>query len=114
MSEAKPKEVIDLCMQSKEILENFPPLSAYVLVNVTNIRFNSQVVQIIKETTKDNSPFVKTTAVFGLEGFTKTLVKVIASFSNREMNVVETLEEGMALLHRKSVEKEEQISASQY
>lgn len=114
MSEAKPKEVIDLCMQSEEVLERFPPQSAYVLVNVSNIRFNSQVVQMIKETTKHNSPFVKTTAVFGLEGFTKTLVKGVASFSNREMNVVETFEEGLALLHKKSVEMEEQISASQY
>lgn len=94
MSEARPSDVIDLCMQSREALKGYAPHTAYVLVNVKNIRFNSQVIQIIKETTKINSPFVKTTAVYGLEGFTFTLVKMVAKFSGREMRPVETLEEG--------------------
>jgi hypothetical protein len=98
MSEAKPTEVIDLCMKSKEIISGYLPHQAYVLVNVTNIRFNSQVVQFIKETTKDNSPFVKITAVFGLEGFTKPLLDVVADYSDRTMVIVDSFEEGLEKL----------------
>jgi hypothetical protein len=111
MSEAKPKEIIDLCFQSREILEKFAPYSAYVLVNVTNIRFHSQVVQVVKETTKINSPFVKTTAVFGLEGFTKTLLKIVANFSKREMAIVNSYEEGLDFLYNRAMEEESELSA---
>lgn len=94
MSEARPSDVIELCMQSREAMKKCAPHSVYVLVNVKNIRFNSQVIQVIKETTKINSPFVKTTAVYGLEGFTLTLVQMVAKFSGRELRPVATLEEG--------------------
>ena len=94
MSEAKPSDVIELCMQSREAMKKCAPHSAYVLVNVKNIRFNSQVIQVIKETTKINSPFVKTTAVYGLEGFTFTLSQMVAKFSGREIKPVASLEEG--------------------
>ncbi len=111
MSETKPKEAIDLCLQSREILGKFAPYSAYVLVNVTNISFHSQLVQVIKETTLINSPFVKTTAVFGLEGITKTLLKVVAKFSNREMIVVESYDEGMEFLYKKFLREEAELAA---
>lgn len=103
MSEAKPAEVTELCMLSREFLKEYAPHSAYVLANVKNIRFNSQVIQIIKETTKINSPFVKATAVYGLEGFTTILLKVVASFSKREMIAVKSLEEGKEWLYQQSL-----------
>lgn len=104
MSEAKPVEVLEFCMKSREMLKEYAPNSAYVLVNVKNIRFNSQVIQIIKETTKINSPFVKTTAVYGLEGFTTILLNVVAKFSNREMKAVASLEEGKEWLYEQSLQ----------
>ena len=91
MSEAKPLEVMDICAQSREILSQFAPHSAYVLANVKNIRFNSQVIQVIKETARYNSPFVKTSVVYGLEGFTQLLVNVVSNFSSRELKVVGSL-----------------------
>lgn len=111
MSETKPKEAIDLCLQSREILGRFAPYSAYVLVNVTNISFHSQLVQVIKETTQVNAPFVKTTAVFGLEGLTKALLKVIAKFSNREMIVVDSYLEGLEFLYNKALQEDRELSA---
>ncbi len=112
MSETKPTEAIDLCLQSREILREFPPHTAYVLVNVTNISFHSQLVQVIKETTKINSPYVKTTAVFGLEGFTKTLLKMVANFSKREMVIVDHYDEGLDFLYNRSMQEESENELS--
>ncbi|MFA0962529.1 hypothetical protein AB9P05_12060 [Roseivirga sp. BDSF3-8] len=109
MSYASPEEVISCCERSIEIMKQFGEGSAHVLANCTGMRFNSDVIQIVKNTTKTNRPYVRTTAVVGLEGFTKILVKVVISFSGRDMKICETEAEAKNWLAERYAEIEEPV-----
>lgn len=90
-------------------MKEFDEGSAHVLANCTGMRFNSDVIQIVKNTTKTNRPYVRTTAVVGLEGFTKILVKVVISFSGRDMKLYDTAEEAKDWLAERYMETEEPV-----
>lgn len=95
MAFAKPEEAIACCQDSQRIIGSFPEGSALVLVDVSGMRFNRDVIQVVKETTRKNKPYVKTTAVFGLEGFTKILINSVISFSGRDMKLFKNKEEAL-------------------
>lgn len=107
MSEAKPSDIFDLCFQSEELIKSFPPKSVYLLVNLKNLRFNSQVINKIKDTALKNKPFVKATAVYGVEGFTKSIHDIVIRHSGRKMKTVESLEEGEEWLFQASLKEKE-------
>lgn len=109
MSNGSPEEVISCCSKSVEIMKDFEPCTAHVLANCTGMRFNSDVIQIVKNTTKTNKPYVRTTAVVGLEGFTKILVKVVISFSGRDMKICDTVEQAKEWLAERYYEIEEEV-----
>lgn len=113
MSEARPSEIFDLCFQCEELLKTFPEKEALLLINIKNIRFNSQVINKMKETALKNKPFVKDTAVFGVEGFTRAICDIISNYSGRKMKRVEGLEEGMAWLYRQANPVEEVSPAAE-
>ena len=92
MSECQPEETEACLHRSHELMCKEPEKTVYVLANVKGIRFNKQIVQTFKDVTKLNAPYVKTTAVYGLEGFSKLLVNTVAKFSSREMKAFDTLE----------------------
>lgn len=92
MSECQPEEAEACLHRSHELMCKEPEKTVYVLANVKGIRFNKQIVQTFKDVTKLNAPYVKTTAVYGLEGFSKLLVNTVAKFSSREMKAFDTLE----------------------
>ncbi|MGB3181948.1 MAG: hypothetical protein WBB45_11195 [Cyclobacteriaceae bacterium] len=106
MSYASPEEVIHCCEKSIETMKQFDHGSAHVLADCSGMRFNSDVIQIVKNTTKTNRPYVRTTAVVGLEGFTKILVKVVISFSGRDMKICDSVGQAKDWLAERYAETE--------
>ena len=101
MSGCLPEEAEKCLMKSHELMCKCPEKSVLVLANVEKIRFNKQIVQTFKDVTKLNAPYVRTTAVFGLEGFTKLLVNTVAKFSGREMKAFDDLDKAKDWLHER-------------
>ncbi|MCC5919940.1 MAG: STAS/SEC14 domain-containing protein [Cyclobacteriaceae bacterium] len=102
LSDSHPEEVIELCKKSQQKMKAYEFGSVLSLINVSNIRFDKDVIQVIKETTKANKPYIKASAVVGLSGFTKVLIKVVMSFSGRDLRVFDDLESAKNWLSSKA------------
>lgn len=101
ISNTKPEESIPIFEANKQLVASggFDQKSLFSLVDATGARFNSKLIQAIKETAKSNNPFIQATCVVGLTPLTKTIVNSIILFTGREIKTLDTLEEGKDWLH---------------
>ncbi len=99
ISGASPEEAIQVFDQNQQIIAGFPENSVYSLVNAKDARFNSRLIQKIKETVKKNNSKNKATAVCGLSHLTRLMVNSIVSFTGRQMKLTETVDEAKEWLY---------------
>jgi len=98
-SYSKPDEILGLMERAKSLVVLQPKNSALVLINVKGASFNLAVSNAAREFAKANTPYVKYTAIYGVEGLQEVIFKGIITFTGRKNIVlVKTLEEGKALL----------------
>ena len=78
-------------VEAKEIAENIkpvvakePPNSILCIADVNNSKFNPETIQILKEFTMHNKPFMKMTAVIGVEGLHKVMYRAVLFFTGRK------------------------------
>lgn len=101
ISNASPEEAMAVFDDNQLIISKMPLKSVYALVNAKDARFNSSLIQKIKETVKKNNPHSKATAVCGLNALSRLMVNSIIAFTGRQMKLVETAEEGKDWLYKK-------------
>lgn len=101
ISNASPEEAMAVFDENQLIISKMPLKSVYALVNAKDARFNSSLIQKIKETVKKNNPHSKATAVCGLNALSRLMVNSIIAFTGRQMKLVETAEEGKDWLYKK-------------
>ena len=80
---------------AKKIVKNYPPASAYTLVNFTNLRFSAEFLSELKELTLHNKPYVKSGAVFGVKGLQKVVFDSVMKLTGRNLPIFNSKEEGM-------------------
>ncbi|MGE5606125.1 MAG: hypothetical protein ACM3YE_10615 [Bacteroidota bacterium] len=80
---------------AKNVIKNYPPASAYTLVNFTNLRFSTQFLAELKELTFHNKPYVKNGAVFGVQGLQKVVFDAVMRITGRDLPIFNSKEEGM-------------------
>ncbi len=98
-SYCKPDEILDMMERAKSLVVLQPKNSALVLINVKGASFNLAVSNAAREFAKANTPYVKHTAIYGVEGLQEVIFKGIITFTGRKNIVlVKTLEEGKELL----------------
>ncbi|MEO1051921.1 MAG: hypothetical protein AAFX87_14920 [Bacteroidota bacterium] len=102
ITNASPEEAIAAFERGLEIIGKMPPKSVYSLVNADGARFNSSLIQKIKEAVKKNNPYVRATAVSGLSQLSRLMVNSIISFTGRQMKLTETTDEGKEWLYAKA------------
>jgi hypothetical protein len=78
------EELIDITERVKPIVEKEPPNSVICLCNVKGSRFNTEITQILKEFTKHNEPYMKMTALIGVEGLKKVIYDAVLLFTRRK------------------------------
>jgi hypothetical protein len=98
-SYCKPDEILDLIERAKTMVVHQPKNSALVLINVKGAGFNLSVSNAAREFAKENTPYVKCTAIYGVEGLQEVIFRGIITFTGRKNIVlVNTLEEGKDFL----------------
>lgn len=80
--------------KSKEFVAQQPEQSLYTLVNVENARYDSTVVQALKELAAHNKPYVIAGAVVGMSALHRIAYRMVVLFSGRKLAAFETLHEG--------------------
>lgn len=98
-SYGKPDEILSLIERAKALVVLQPKNSALVLINVKSASFNLAVTNALREFAKTNTPYVKCTAVYGVEGLQEVIFKGIITFTGRKNIVLaKTLEDGKEFL----------------
>jgi hypothetical protein len=98
-SYSKPEEILNLIERAKGMVVLQPKNSALVLINVKGASFNLEITKALREFARENTPYVKCSAVYGVEGLQEVIFKGILTFTGRKNIVlVKTLDEGKEFL----------------
>ena len=79
-----PEELKNVTSQIEQIFEKEPPKSILSLCDVTGITIKPEMVQILKDFTKHNEPYVKMTAIFGVDGLRLIIFNSLLAFTRRK------------------------------
>ena len=110
ISNSSPEEAMEAFDKNQKIISGMPHKSVYALVNASDARFNSALIQKIKETVKNNNPHSKATAVCGLNTLSRLMVNSIISFTGRQMKLTETAEDAKQWLYEKYQESQSVVA----
>lgn len=85
-------EALSSIDEAKEVIRSQPEASLIILTDVTGARYNLEVVEKLKEFTAGNKPYVRASAVVGLDRFQKVFYNAVALFSRRTFPVFDDIE----------------------
>jgi hypothetical protein len=87
-------EIIKAIDEAAKLIEKEPPVSVLGLVDVTASRFDKAVSDKLKDFTAHNKPYMKMTAIVGIEKIKKVIYLAVMSFSGRKNLILkDTVEE---------------------
>ncbi len=101
LSDCNAEEAAQVFLDCKKVIQSQEKDSVYSLVNIENIRYNSELVKTIKEVVKSNKPWVKAASIHGLSALTQIMFKSVILFTGRDIYPVNSLEEGKEWLYQK-------------
>jgi hypothetical protein len=84
------KERID---SIKPVVIKEPPNSILCIADVINGKFSPEMTQMLKEFTKHNEPYIKMTALIGVEGLKKVIYSGVLLFTGRKNLVLKNTKE---------------------
>lgn len=99
LSKTKIEDVLTVINQAKPIISSHAPRSLLILTDVTDARFNTDVVSQMKEFTAHNKPYVRASAVIGVTGLKKVIFDAINRFSGRNLRSFDDKYEAISWLH---------------
>ena len=69
--------------QAKPLIAKAPPLSILCLVDTTGSKFDIQISKAIQNFSEHNKPYMKMTALVGVEGLQKVIYFAVLTFTKR-------------------------------
>ena len=98
-SYSKPDEILTLIEKAKAMVAIQPKHSVLSLINVKGASFNLSTSNALREFAKTNTPYVKFSAVYGVEGLQEVIFRSLITLTGRKnIALVKTLEEGKEIL----------------
>ncbi len=85
---AKVDGVNDAIAEAKPMISSQPPKSVLCLVDTTGTSFSLDISSAVKEFTMHNKPFMKMTAIVGVEGLQKIILTSVIMFTKRDNLIV--------------------------
>ena len=77
----------------KPIVVKEPPNSILCIADVINGKFSPEMTQMLKEFTKHNEPYIKMTALIGVEGLKKVIYSGVLLFTGRKNLILKDTKE---------------------
>jgi hypothetical protein len=98
-SNSKPDEILILIEKAKAMVAIQPKNSVLSLINVEGASFNLAISNALRDFAKTNTPYVKFSAVYGVQGLQEVIFRSLITLTGRKnIALVKTLEEGKELL----------------
>jgi hypothetical protein len=85
---------------ARDIIRSQPPSSVRVLTDVSGARYTPPVMDAMKEFTSGNKPYVRHSAVAGMERVHRVLYRAVLLFSRRSIEIFDTTDQARDWLAR--------------
>jgi hypothetical protein len=83
-----PESAKPLFEKARAIIAAQPYSSVLALVNLEDVRFNKAGMEMMKDFVKGNTPYIKCSAVYGVDGLMQALYRAIIVFTGRKNLIV--------------------------
>ncbi len=93
LSSCKFAEISDVIAEAKRTVAGQQAASVLALTNVTDTELSKNSSTVIKDFTAHNKPFIKASAVIGVEGLRKVIYNAAMAFSGRQISAFNTLDQ---------------------
>ena len=93
-------EILRLEDDGAELIQKQKFNSALTLTNMDGMFFNNEIRNHFSKIVKDNTPFVKASAVTGLNGLISIMYKSFVALTGRNIKLFKTKEEALDYLAR--------------
>lgn len=91
-------EFLALLEKVEAFIQQQPPKSLLVCVDLNGARFSTRISQASKEATARNTPFIKASALVGPGGLMDIVMQGVSLFARRELIMFKTREEALEWL----------------
>ena len=81
-----PDEALKEIRYAISVVAHHPPHSLRLLTNVRDARYNSAVLQAMKEMATHNEPFVKASALVGMSGLHRIAYQAVIVLTRRKIH----------------------------
>lgn len=92
------EEIIRMVFDGSELIRSQPLNTVLSLVNMENMFFNNEIRNVITENVKKNTPHVKMSAVYGLNGLISIMFNSFLRMSGRNVKSFRTREDALEYL----------------
>lgn len=92
------KDIIELIDKGSEYIKNQPKKSVLSLIDANNMHFNRTIKNYLQFNVRENSPYVKRTAVYGISGLLSIMFNGLLEFSKRDIKTFNSKEEALEYL----------------
>ncbi len=82
---ARADEVVHIIREAKGVIAKQPAQSIRTLTDVTDLKFNTDAAEAMKEFASHNKPYVAAAAVVGVTGLKKIIYNAVVKFSGRNL-----------------------------
>jgi hypothetical protein len=90
-----PQEAVREIHHSMQVTAQQPPKSLLVMTLVRDARYNSAVLQALKELATHNEPYIKASALVGMSGLHRIAYQAVILFSRRKIPAFDTEAEAL-------------------
>jgi hypothetical protein len=87
------EEIFSCIAEAKQAIRCQPPASVYALTNLEKMHFDSEIKEAFTDFTRGNKPYIKSSAVVGIDTLQRILFNAIMKLSGRDIRVFANLEE---------------------
>jgi len=84
-------EIVNVMNEAKSYIFKQPPSSVLALTNIEGMHFNNQVKDVFSEFVKQNKPYIKNSAVVGVDGLKQILYNGIMKLTGRDVKAFSTM-----------------------
>ena len=89
---------IDVVERVKPLIRQYPEKSLHMILNIANIRFDSETKEIAVAGLTHNRPYVKYGTIIGVDGIKKIMFNVVLKITGRDMPIFFSKEQAIAWL----------------
>lgn len=87
------RQALALVDRAENIISKYLPSTALLLTNLTDAEFDIELVSRMKTFTSHNTPYTKKSAVVGVQGIQKTVLRAVSFFARREITQFSKMED---------------------